>query len=725
MKKIIFFCIAYISITFGFSQSTTNQDDLTFIELGRKLENPYNLDNMREAYVNKRASVINFPRIDIETNHTYIRFLPKNEQELEKLYAYESEDFILFDHPLDYEIVKGGNFYHDPTIPKDKPTWLYTVVKSDYQKPVDIANIQFEKLEELFLPPDVDQISDVRQKAVIEAQAVYYELLEDEALEITNNQEPLDEGDIVSGRASKYRPSGTIKINTGTTTEGVPDVKVRVRRWFKTSFGTTDNQGNFSTHKRYRKSVNFGVIYKNDNARILAGPLDYNFILYGGAFFNGPKTYHWYPVSSRGASSYEWGGIMRALHDYHNRWSPEFNIPAPPRGLRIAAYTISGGFAPMWHKEGKVDVPCHIGPIPLLGKLLSDIYVDEERSDYFKLYRTVTHELSHTIHWEAARHWKQLYVELCQGIFSGDSYLQRNRMSAEAWADGVEELAALGKFGTVINQSCHGLDARINNQYPEVIVRDLMDNSTSSGCEIVDNVSGFTLREVFDALVTRANGNNNWLGLWRDNLIAKKPEQKEELKQYFAQWLRQEYIPCNDPATILSFDYNTLPSFGKKIPVTNSNEIILKSGFHYTANTNSEYFSAVVECNPPASRASSSEVARHQFNTEAFEGDSNSTELQDIMQSSGTPILEKEGGKEEVGSFSFYPNPTTDKLYVEDKNVILSWNIKDNFGQEVLLDNNVRSTLVEINTQTLNTGMYFLNVIIADGQSIMKTIIIE
>ncbi len=35
------------------------------------------------------------------------------------------KEFIYFDYPLDYEITEYGDYYHDPSISLDKPTWLY------------------------------------------------------------------------------------------------------------------------------------------------------------------------------------------------------------------------------------------------------------------------------------------------------------------------------------------------------------------------------------------------------------------------------------------------------------------------------------------------------------------------------------------------------------------------------------------------------------------------
>jgi len=53
--------------------------------LGEKLDNPYSVENMEKAYINLRSSGSETPEIQIETTHLYIRFLPKNYDELSLL----------------------------------------------------------------------------------------------------------------------------------------------------------------------------------------------------------------------------------------------------------------------------------------------------------------------------------------------------------------------------------------------------------------------------------------------------------------------------------------------------------------------------------------------------------------------------------------------------------------------------------------------------------------
>ncbi len=74
-------------------------------------------------------------------------------------------------------------------------------------------------------------------------------------------------------------------------------------------------------------------------------------------------------------------------------------------------------------------------------------------------------------------------------------------------------------------------------------------------------------------------------------------------------------------------------------------------------------------------------------------------------------------------SFTFYPNPITNLLYLEDTAGIVSWSIKNNVGQVILSENNTTNVKIEINTSALNAGIYFLHVTTVNGRELRKTII--
>jgi len=116
------------------------------VVLGKKLNNPFAVENMRTAYQNLKASGTKTLDVDIKTNFLYVKFLPKNINEYDLLTL--DSTLELFDYPLDYELKEGGTYYHDPQINAKDITWQYCAVPVDYKFP----NIYHETIAELFIP---------------------------------------------------------------------------------------------------------------------------------------------------------------------------------------------------------------------------------------------------------------------------------------------------------------------------------------------------------------------------------------------------------------------------------------------------------------------------------------------------------------------------------------------------------------------------------------------
>jgi len=127
-------------------------------KLGKKLENPFSVTNMQRALDNILKSTEksenyqaksfrkSAEEIEIIKTDLYVRFLPKDSLELDLIK--KDTTLVFYDHPLDYEIEKQGEHYHDPELPEDQITWQYTVVKPNYEFP----EVQHEILSDLFIP---------------------------------------------------------------------------------------------------------------------------------------------------------------------------------------------------------------------------------------------------------------------------------------------------------------------------------------------------------------------------------------------------------------------------------------------------------------------------------------------------------------------------------------------------------------------------------------------
>lgn len=115
MKNVKFYLLTLLIIVGLFScqkEIETNpdnqgraNDDIEpqgMIVLGKKLENPYSLKNMKKAYENlknsgqlKSGSVEDF---EITATHLYVRFLPEDTNDLNKLWADKSIELFDFPH---------------------------------------------------------------------------------------------------------------------------------------------------------------------------------------------------------------------------------------------------------------------------------------------------------------------------------------------------------------------------------------------------------------------------------------------------------------------------------------------------------------------------------------------------------------------------------------------------------------------------------------------------
>ena len=125
------------------------------IVLGEKLPNPYSVLNMKAALKILNNNGVNTTGIEVKTTDVYVRFLPADTSQLEQLYS--NKEIVFFNYPLHYEILKYGSYYHDPSIPENKYSWLYTTVPSNFKYP---ENIRYEKLDDCFIPKDDTPESD-------------------------------------------------------------------------------------------------------------------------------------------------------------------------------------------------------------------------------------------------------------------------------------------------------------------------------------------------------------------------------------------------------------------------------------------------------------------------------------------------------------------------------------------------------------------------------------
>lgn len=453
------------------------------VVLGKQLENPYTVENMRKAYKNIKGSLKNSTTIDIETTHLYVRCLPANEEEISVLQ--DEREIQYFDIPLDFEIEQPGGSYHDPSIADGLPTYQYTVVEPDY----DFPDVEYEVLAELFLNEE-----DTGKTSAGGMDEATWNLLEDEALRITDNWE---ESTNVETKGSKWRPSGIIKIEERIDSDlgDVPleGCKVLARRWFSWDSRYTDSRGSFIIFKDFRGSVNYSLQFETSLPKFTVTNA-----IGASASHTGPKIEgSWNLNLPYGNASESWtrATILNAITDYRTQ--------ARRYGVKLPGSYVTFKIRPKF-KNGRSGalgfIRHYIPPTVFLSNTISDIWLytkfrdgsDRETDD---LYRLVMHELAHLSHF--------LNAPLLWGT--------TDRMSIESWAVAIEYYFTNEYYPNIVEDLPDQPESDIDdgdddgwNYTPYFIdLRDETNQRTINGGSLDfanDNVANYTIAQLQDAL---------------------------------------------------------------------------------------------------------------------------------------------------------------------------------------------------------------------------------
>jgi hypothetical protein len=470
--------------------------------------------------------------------HLYIKFKPKTEEELDLLKR--DSTLVLYDIPLDFEVEENGNFYHDPEVPIDQPTYQYTFISVNKQLPSGVA---YEILEELFIP---DEEGDYEETSKSFASKTTIDQLVDESLKLTGN---IDENEIGSSLTakSKWRPAGTIRVYDHVTRSyvGVSGVQVRARRWFTTHKGFSDNNGRYSCDGRFRRDANYSIKWDRYEYSIRSGTI-------GQAVLNGPKRRgDWNEDLGSSSSSIVndkqqyYALIHQGALDYY--YGSRFGLTSPPRNsflkrqLKIAARTENGQSS--YVKARRIWFG-------------ADISLQAWNRSSDRVYGTIIHELAHAAHrqvdgsayndvvWDA-------YTGPCTS-FNGCDNLgptgNNNRRLLETWPTTVEIMFTTNRYRSRFGRITY--EYELNNLQNQRISRE--NHYTSAGWDMIDNinqrtdlrygngntdwpvdrVSGYSIVQLEQAL----KGARTWWG-WRDNIRNRYSNSTEgNLNELFDNW---------------------------------------------------------------------------------------------------------------------------------------------------------------------------------------------
>ncbi len=356
------------------------------IVLGQKLENPYSLGNMQRALSELRTRGETWGSIptSLPVTDLYVRFLPADTTELNKLtQVYGLE---LFDYPLDYEIVQGGSYYHDPTLAPEKITWLYTTVKPDFQFP----DIQYEILEQCHIPSDNDD--------------PFLDALEETAFQITGNEEMLSVG-------QKGKPSGYVMVweSKQNCYVGIRSIRVQVHNFVKWRSSDTDLNGYYHINEKYRTQVHYTVIFENNTGFKVWGNIG---PLMAARWWLGWHSNNGYSCGIP-TNSHAWlyATINNGAHIFREEICPQLGINKPPADLRLAsqrAFNLNAhGSCPLsrhisLNSSNLINFLVSLGFIystAYISLIVPDIFIFKDYSVTSDAYSTVFHELAHASHY--------------------------------------------------------------------------------------------------------------------------------------------------------------------------------------------------------------------------------------------------------------------------------------------------------------------------------------
>lgn len=352
------------------SDNTIPEDDNVMV-LGKKLENPYSVDNMQTAY-NNLTKAGNVPNINIKATHIYLKFSPKDSVEFETLKELKTVEF--YSYPLDYEILSEG-IYSDSAVENDGIPTLWAAVRIDQKMP---ANVNYEVLDYLFIPG----------KSIVTKSGNEYlsedfidDQIETEALRITHNDSEIE---TLTRSKNKWYPNGRIQVyddalNKLTPLEGV---KVRARRWFTTKIMYTNRQGYFEAQSSFKRPANYSIVWEGDYWDIRSG-------IFGQAFYKGPKMKDSWNLNIESGRTIRYAHMHRAAYRWFHKNTYGFSRPNYYRKIKISYRNKNKSFSgDFWRNftEG----------------ILPDIRIfkstEGRELKMHEIFSTTIHELGHASH---------------------------------------------------------------------------------------------------------------------------------------------------------------------------------------------------------------------------------------------------------------------------------------------------------------------------------------
>lgn len=391
------------------------------IVLGDRLDNPYTTENISAAI----ASV--YPgrgRVEVEPTHLYVRFLPVDQDDFDLI-----SDLDLSDHPLDYEIVKDGDYYHDPQIGEDRVTWQYAVVPVDYEFP----DVYHEVIDECFI---TENNAPERYGTGIDWDAV-----EREAYRLTGNEDML----APATRAGKTNPSGRITIVDENVNGGKPfglaGVRVRCNTFVKYSHTYTDRDGYYTIPAKYSSDVRYRLIFKNEKGFAIG----FNKLLVPASTAAlgkaSPSGLDYTVTTASDRKMFTRSVVNNSAYDYITRCSKDdMDITLPPSDIRIWIFpSLEASSTVMIHHGAVVEskyIKKFLGVFSsVVAFFAPDITLGTKDVDgYSGIYSLVCHEMAHTSHFAQVGkdYWDRYVMFIMKSYFTSGGMMYGTGSEADA-----------------------------------------------------------------------------------------------------------------------------------------------------------------------------------------------------------------------------------------------------------------------------------------------------
>ena len=360
------------------------------IVLGEQLADPYSVDNISRALQSLYPT--RTERVIPEPTDVYVRFLPSGRTQMARL---QDMGLVLLDHPMDYRILREGDYYHDPSVPEGDITWQYGVVPRDFSMPSDI---RYEVLDECYIAEN-----DPESRAY----GIDWAAVERESFRLTGNADMLCDSSR-DGDVTPVCAEGDILLidsALGSAPVGVRGVMVVSNSFVKIAKGYTDAQGHYRLNKSFATEMRYRIVFKNEKGFATG----FNLILLPASVSTlgtaGPEGVSVTIDENSERSLFCRSVINNACSDYFDSCRGEAGdeISTPPSNLRFWCFQsldVSG--APMLQHGTLIDnsiVKQWLGEYTSLVKMfLPDIIIGLRDCDARSIYSLVTHECAHASH---------------------------------------------------------------------------------------------------------------------------------------------------------------------------------------------------------------------------------------------------------------------------------------------------------------------------------------